>query len=78
MEGNKKFQRPIVAINLLSPHKAPGHDLIVATVLKNLPRKAILLISYTYNTSVTFLFRRSLPKSSLYPNRESPQRSDII
>jgi hypothetical protein len=38
------------AINLLNPHKAPRHDLIVTKILKNLPRKAILLITYIYNS----------------------------
>jgi hypothetical protein len=35
-------------MNLLNLHKAPGHNLIVTTVLKNLPRKAVLLITYIY------------------------------
>jgi hypothetical protein len=31
-------------IHLLNPHKVPGH-LVVATILKNLPIKAILLVT---------------------------------
>jgi hypothetical protein len=38
------------AINLLNPQEARGHDRIVVTILKNLPRKAILLITYIYNS----------------------------
>jgi hypothetical protein len=34
----------------LSLHKAPGHNLIVATILKNLLKKAILHITYIYNS----------------------------
>jgi hypothetical protein len=38
------------AITLLNPHKAPGQDLIIATPLKNVQRKAIPHITYIYNS----------------------------
>jgi hypothetical protein len=65
------------AINLLNPHRAPGHDLIVTTILKNLSRKLILTITYIYRTAyfafVIFLFSGSSLRS-LYPNRENPRQ----
>jgi hypothetical protein len=38
------------AIQLLSRHRAPGYDLIDATILKNLPSKAILFLKYIFNS----------------------------
>jgi hypothetical protein len=36
-------------INTLNPHMAPGYDLITDTLLKNLPRKAIVYLTTLYN-----------------------------
>jgi len=36
-------------INRTSPYKAPGYDLITGKVLKELPRKAVLLLTTIYN-----------------------------
>ena len=36
-------------INWTSPYKAPGYDLITGKVLKELPRKAIVLLTTTHN-----------------------------
>jgi hypothetical protein len=36
-------------IKTLNPHKAPGHDLITGTLLKNLQRKAIVYLTTLYN-----------------------------
>lgn len=36
-------------IKSMNSHKAPGYDLIVAEVLKNIPRKALVLITTIYN-----------------------------
>jgi hypothetical protein len=38
------------AIQLLSRHKAPGYDLIYAVILKNLASKAILFLTYVFNS----------------------------
>jgi hypothetical protein len=37
-------------INLLNSHKAPEYDLITGALLKNLPRKAIVLLTTIYNS----------------------------
>jgi hypothetical protein len=37
-------------LNLLNPHKAPEYDLITVALLKNLPRKAIVLLTTIYNS----------------------------
>jgi hypothetical protein len=37
-------------IKLLNRHKAPGHDLIVGDMLKNLPRKTVVLLTTIYNS----------------------------
>jgi hypothetical protein len=37
-------------IKLLNPRKAPGHDLIVKDMLKNLPRKTVVLYNSLYNS----------------------------
>jgi hypothetical protein len=37
-------------IKLLNPRKAPGHDLIVGDMLKNLPRKTVVLLTTIYNS----------------------------
>jgi hypothetical protein len=44
------------AIILSNPHKAPRHDLIVATILKNLPRKAVPLITYKYVCMCIYIY----------------------
>jgi len=36
-------------INQPNPHKVPGYDLIDGTVLKTLPRKSILLLTFIFN-----------------------------
>jgi hypothetical protein len=44
------------AINQLYPHKAPGHDLLDGTILKNLPRKAIVLLASIFNSTLRLCY----------------------
>jgi hypothetical protein len=37
-------------INKLPKNKSPGHDLITNLIIKNLPKKAIILLTYIYNS----------------------------
>jgi hypothetical protein len=57
-------------INMLNPNKAPGYDLrvISGALLKNLPRKAIVLLTTIYNI-------RNRSHKNL---REESQKSDCI
>jgi hypothetical protein len=41
-----------IAIKNLPVGKAPGYDLITATILRNIPRKTILLITYIFNSII--------------------------
>ena len=43
-------------INRLNPHKAPGYDLIDGTVLKNLPRKAVVLLTSIFNSMLRLCY----------------------
>jgi hypothetical protein len=43
-------------INLLNPHKAPGYDLITGALLKNFPRKAIVLLTTIYNSMLRLCY----------------------
>jgi hypothetical protein len=70
-----QLSAPVRAINLLNPHKAPGHDPIVATILKNLPRKAILLITYIY--IYIYIYQRNTPFPLSCPVEAHTNRHDI-
>jgi hypothetical protein len=39
----------LLEIKLLNPRKEPGHNLIVGDMLKNLPRKTVVLLTTIYN-----------------------------
>ena len=39
-------------IKKLNPKKAPGHDLLSARMLKELPRKAVVMITYLFNAAL--------------------------
>jgi hypothetical protein len=43
-------------INLLTPHKAPGYDLITGALQKNLPQKAIALLTTIYNSMLRLCY----------------------
>jgi len=43
-------------IKQLNPHKAPGYDLIDGTVLKTLPRKAIVLLTSIFNSMLRLCY----------------------
>lgn len=51
----KKFTKAEVVkvISTLKTNKAPGYDLITPTVLKELPKKAINLLTFIYNACLT-------------------------
>lgn len=44
------------AITRLNSHKAPGYDLITAEVLKNLPKKSIVLLTAIYNSMLRLCY----------------------
>jgi len=44
------------AINQLNPYKAPGYDLIDGTILKNLPRKTIMLLTSIFNSMLRLCY----------------------
>lgn len=43
-------------IGLLNPRKAPGYDLIAGDILKNLPKKAIMLLTNIYNSMLRLCY----------------------
>jgi len=43
-------------IKQLNPHKAPGYDLIDGTILKNLPRKAIVILTSIFNSMLRLCY----------------------
>jgi hypothetical protein len=49
-------------INLLNPHKAPRYDLITGTLLKNVTRKAIILLTTACCDHATLMCNGSTPK----------------
>jgi hypothetical protein len=43
-------------IKNINPHRAPGHDLITGKILRQLPRKAIVLLTTIYNSMLRILY----------------------
>ncbi|VVC32987.1 Endonuclease/exonuclease/phosphatase [Cinara cedri] len=75
-------------IKHLKTSKAPGHDLITTPLLKQLPPKPIILLSYKFNSILRFSYMTSIWKhaqiTKLYPisnlalNLNTPQSTNCI
>jgi hypothetical protein len=44
------------SIKNINPHKAPGYDLITGKILRQLPRKAIVLLTTIYNSMLRITY----------------------
>jgi len=68
-------------IKKLKDVKSPGYDLITNKVLKNLPRKPILLITFIFNAMLRFSYFLLIFKLStviLVPKPKKPKTSHLV